>query len=316
VAERGADDDVLARLEDGAGNEINRVRVDRNDGAHDVMQYLRPTGETVQALVDHQAQPTLDWSNRQSHRLYQDRVTSGAGLEWSNGLIRRAGSTAKDDEQSVVRSVETVWANGISAKTARVPAAPGQTLDDRPVRGDVLVTQLRRDGVEIGIANYLTHERIYRWSVPGVTGGSIGNQHLVQRHGGWPFTPDMVWMNLQLIGLYHWKTIIDEKGFVARRQDQPAPCRQGVSARKSLIDYLVPTLLANEPGCDEPLHWLDGTVFRHCCDVHDYCYEKFDCNWTSWWRPWSGWQCGVCNVGAVWCFLGGGAGRGPLSPFP
>jgi hypothetical protein len=316
VAERGADGDVLTRLEDASGNEINRIRVDRNDGAHDVVQYLRPTGEVVQALVESQAKPTLDWSNRQSHRLYQDRVTAGAGLQWNDGLIRRAGATEKDEEQSLVRSVETQWAKGISAKTTRVGSKRGQVFDGHAVRGDVLVTKLMRDGVEIGIANYFTHERIYAWSIPGVTDGSIANEHLKQRHGGWPFTPDMVWMNLQTIGLYHWKTIINEKGFVARRQGRAAPCQQTVSSRKSILEYFAPTVLANEAGCDPPLHWLDGTVLRFCCDIHDYCYEKNGCTWSTWWQWWSSWQCDRCNGNVVWCFMGGGSGHGPFSPFP
>jgi len=316
VADRGADGDILTRLEDASGNEINRVRVDRSDGAHDALQYARPTGQVMQALIEAQARPTLDWSNRQSYRLYRDAVTSSAGLQWNNGLIRRVGATGKDEEQGLVRSVETQWAQGISAKTARVASKRGQLFEGQPVRGDVLVTRLMRDGVEVGIANYFTHERIYAWNIPGVTAGSIANEHLKPRHGGWPFTPDMVWMNLQLIGLYHWKSIIDQKGFVARQQGQPAPCQQTASSRKSILDYFAPTLLANEPGCDPPLHWLDGTVLRFCCDVHDLCYEKRGCTWSSWWQWWSSWGCDRCNGRVVWCFMGGGSGRGPFSPFP
>jgi hypothetical protein len=218
VAERSSDGNIQAKLEDVSGNEINRFNV-----RHDVLMYLRPSADPVQAVADPGMHVTLDWSNRQSHRLYQDRVTSGAGLQWNEGLIRRAGATERDDEMASVRSVETQWAKGLSAKTARVRSQRGQVFDGRPVQGDVLVTKLMRDGVEIGIANYFTHERIYAWSVPGVTSGSIANEHLKQRHGGWPFTPDMVWMNLQAIGLYHWKTIIDQKGFVARQQGKAAP---------------------------------------------------------------------------------------------
>jgi hypothetical protein len=315
VAERSVDGDLLATLHDPSGNEINRVRVDRNDGAHDVVQYLRPNGDVIQGLIDAQAKPTLDWLNRQSHRIYQDRITPTTGLQWIDGLIRRGGATEKDEEQSVVRSVETQWTNGISAQTTRVVARQGQVFDRQPVQGDVLVTKLVRDGVEIGIANYFTHERIYAWSIPGVTEGAITNEHLKPRHGGWPFTPDMVWMNLQAIGLYHWKTIINEKGFVARQDNRAAPCPQAVAARNPILEYFAPTLLANEEGCDS-LHWLDGTVLRFCCDIHDYCYEKFGCSSSSWWRWWTSWQCDFCNAGAVWCFMGGGAGHGPFSPFP
>jgi hypothetical protein len=195
-----------------------------------------------------------------------------------------------------------------------VRSTRGQVFDRRPVQGDVLVTKLMRDGVEIGIANYFTHERIYAWSIPGVTDGLIGSEHLRPRHGGWPFTPDMVWMNLQAIGLYHWKTIIDQKGFVARQQGGEAACQPRASLANSILQYFAPTVLANEAGCDG-LHWLDGTVLRYCCDVHDFCYQKYGCSASSWWR-WGSWSCNFCNVGAVWCFAGGGAGRGPFSRFP
>jgi len=78
---------------------------------------------------------------------------------------------------------------------------------------------------------------------------------------------------------------------------------------------LVAPVQANEPGCDG-LHWLDGTVLRFCCDVHDRCYEKYGCSSRSWWQFWSSWTCDLCNAGAVFCFAGGGNGKGPFHPFP
>lgn len=310
VSERGVDGDIVSRLEDASGNEINRLRVDRSDGVNDVVQYLRPTAKPVQALVDAQVRPTLDWSNRQGHRFYQDRVVNGAGLQWNNGLIRRAGATDTDLEQDVVRSVETQWANGLSARTTRVRSKRGEQFGGKPVQGDVLVTTLVRDGVEVGVANYLTHERVYAWSMPGLTEGLVANEHLKARHGGWPFTPDMVWMNLQAIGLYHWKTIIDSKGFVARQQGNRS-CAPSRSTLNAVVQYFAPTVLANEPGCDG-MHWLDGTVLRFCCDIHDYCYERYGCNASSWWQWWSSWSCDSCNGNALWCFANGGVGRGPF----
>lgn len=298
VAERGVDGDVQARLEQADGNEINRLRVDRNDGANDVVQYVLPKGDSVQALIDTSVRPTLDWANRQSHRLYQDRVVSAAGLEWREGLMRRAGVTAKDEEHEQVRVVETQWANGLSARTGRVRSTRGQQFDGHPVNGDILVTILTRDGVTLGVANYFTYERIYAWSLPGLTEGQVAEQHLKSRHGGWPFTPDMVWMNLQAIGLYHWKTAINQRGFVARQQP----------ARNPIVQFFAPTVSADEPGCDG-LHWLDGSLLRFCCDVHDYCYQKSGCSSSSWWQVWTSWRCDVCNMAAIGCFASGGSGH-------
>jgi hypothetical protein len=305
VAERGLDGDIVTSLNGKDGSDINRVRIDRVDGVNDVVQYIRPSAAAQQVLLDGHARPTLDWLNRQSRRFHQDHAESIAGFQWRDGLMRRAGPQDKDDDRDV-RSVETQWANGLSAQTTRVAAVRGQKFDGHPVQGDVLVTRLMRDGLQLGIANYFTYERIYAWNLPGVTEGLVANEHLKARHGGWPFTPDMVWLNLQTIALYHWKSAIDQRGFVARCE-LPSPGR-------TLLQRFAPTLSADE-GCDG-LHWLDGSVLRYCCDVHDACYEKYGCSASSWWRWWSSWQCGYCNSGAVFCFASGGTGHGPYSPYP
>ena len=297
VAERSADGNIQTKLEDAAGNEINRFNV-----GHDVLMYLRPSADPVQAVPDPSVHATLDWSNRQSHRLHEDRVVSSAGLEWRDGLMRHASAMAKDEERSAVREVETQWANGLSSKTVRVRATRGQKFDGHPVQGDVFVTKLMRDGVEVGLTNYFTYERIFAWTMPGVTEGLINNDHLKARYAGWPFTPDMVWMNLQAIGLYHWKTVINQKGFVARCQPPTT---------NPLVQFFMPTVSANEPGCDG-LHWLDGTVLRFCCDMHDACYEKFGCTANSWWMWWTSWRCDWCNARAITCFRAGGR---PVAPF-
>ena len=300
VAERSADGNIQTKLEDVAGNEINRFNV-----GHDVLMYLRPSADPVQAVPDASVHTTLDWSNRQSHRLHQDRVVSSSGLEWREGLIRHASATARDEERSTVREVETQWVNGLSARTARVRATPGQKFGGNPVQGDILVTKLIRDGVEVGLTNYLTFERVFAWTLPGITQGQINNDHLKTRYAGWPFTPDMVWMNLQAIGLYHWKTTIARKGFVAECRPKTNP----------FVQFFMPTVSADEPGCDG-LHWLDGTLLRFCCDVHDYCYAKHGCTSSSWWMFWSSWQCDNCNMAAVRCFVGGAAPPGGLRTFP
>lgn len=303
AAERTVDGDFTATLRDANGNEVNRVRVDRKDGANDVVQYLRPSADPVQALIDPGVRPTLDWSNRQSHRLHRDKVTSGAGLRWKNGLMRPDGSEPESDELATVRSIETEWPNGLAATTRRVPSKAGDTFDGKPVRGDVLVTTIFRDGVAIGTANYFTFERIFAWKIPGVTEGMIANEHLKARFGGWMFRPDMVWMNLQTLAMYQWKTAINEGRSVA-----PAP-QPGVLGR--IAGFFAPTVHANEDGCDG-LHWLDGTNFRYCCDIHDYCYAKYGCSASTWWKVWTSWSCDHCNMDVVWCFAGGGTGHGPL----
>jgi hypothetical protein len=142
--------------------------------------------------------------------------------------------------------------------------------------------------------------QLYVWSIPGLrTGGFIGPEHLNAAYGGWPFIPDMAWMNLQTLAFHHFKGLINQQRFVARNQ----PPRRG------LWQFFEPTLSADEAGCDD-LHWLDDTIFRFCCDQHDRCYEKAGCTSKSWWQFWSSWLCDFCNAEVIHCFLTGGLGTG------
>jgi hypothetical protein len=138
----------------------------------------------------------------------------------------------------------------------------------------------------------LTYERIFTWVMPGVSEGAIAAEDLKQKYGGWLFTPDMVWMNLQTIGTFHWRTLMKERGSVARRQ---AP-------RNPILQFFAPTVAANDEGCDY-LHWVDGTIFRPCCDVHDQCYDSNGCTYKTWWQ-WGSWRCDICNGFVIGCFAG------------
>jgi hypothetical protein len=313
VAERTLDGDIVTNLRTADGRDINRVRVNRKGGAaEDAVQYIRPGAEAIQAVVDagNTTSSTLDWLNRQSHHFYEDNITSPANLRWRNGAIRAAGAGSEDDpstEAQTVKTIETVWANGLSAKTRRVHLKAGDQFDGKPVTGDALVTHLFLNGQNVGVANYFVNERIYAWKMPGVSEGLIANSHLVQRYGGWPFKPDMIWMNLQALGFYAWGR--------ERSATQLSACAAKPTLWQRLAGVISPVVHAagtpDEPGCDD-LHWLDGSMLRYCCDIHDYCYAKNGCTSTSWWQVWSSWKCDRCNMEAVWCFAGGGTGHGPM----
>jgi hypothetical protein len=208
--------------------------------------------------------------------------------------MRKTGApaTTEGDDDRDVRAIEAQWANGLTARTVRINAGPGVTYNDTPVKGDMFATTVRRDGVEVGHAYYLTVERVYSWIMPGISEGAITTENLKPKYGGWLFTPDMIWMNLQTLGTFEWRSQIKAKGTVAR---QRAP-------RNPILEFLMPTLAANDEGCDV-LHYLDGTNYRACCDVHDNCYSNNGCGWTTWWR-WGSWSCNVCNIWVVGCFVG------------
>jgi hypothetical protein len=253
----------------------------------------------VLARAEPTVRQTLDWSNQQSHRLHRDGVAAGTRLEWKNGLMRKANAaqTSDGDNDREVRAVETHWAKGLTARTVRTASTPGTTYNGKQVNGDILSTTLMRDGVEVGNANYLTYERIFTWVMPGVSEGAIGSEHLKARYGGWLFTPDMVWMNLQTIGTFHWRSLMKEKGTVARQQ----------TPRNPILQFFMPTVAANDEGCDM-LHWLDSTMYRPCCDMHDRCYENNGCSYKTWWQ-WGSWTCNVCNGWVIGCFAATGAGH-------
>jgi hypothetical protein len=328
IAERSLDGDIVTNLRNAFGLDINRVRVNRKGGGgEDAVQYIRPGSDAIQAALDATVEPTLDWSNRQSYRFYQDNVTSPANLRWKNGAIRRNGAGGDvDDEARTVKTIETVWANGLTAKTRRVHLKAGDQFDGKPVSGDALVTHVTRDGVDVGVANYFVNERIFTWKIPGLTEGLITNAHLTPRYGGWVFTPDMVWMNLQTLAMYEWRRTARTRtaSSLTAATTTAATCAATPTPTPTLLqrvaNALSPALHAapaspppprDDEGCDD-LHWLDGTTFRFCCDIHDLCYEKNGCSSSSWWEFWSSWKCDRCNAEAVWCFAGGGTGHGPI----
>lgn len=205
-------------------------------------------------------------------------------------------AAAKDDRD--VSELVTEWSNGLTATLTRQTYSRRALGPGRFVQGAALVSDLTLDGVPVGKGVWFVNDQVYAYSFPGGLGGAyIGPEHLKQHYGGWGFAPDTTWVNLQTIALYHFKTQIKARGFVAKNCDAPKPSR--------LAQFFFPTVQANEPGCDG-LHWLDGTLLRACCDDHDRCYAQNGCNASSWWRPWSGWTCTYCNMEAVVCFTNGG----------
>lgn len=295
VAERGLDGHFQTRLTDLSGNEVARFKVGRIDGATSALQYFSAADKVMQAYSEPSVQPTLDWANQQAYSLWRDRIDSGGTqLEWQGTLMRPKGSTGRNVEHEILE-LETEWANGLTAKTVRRSSPQHQPLPGRTVRGDVLVSRLTKNGVEVGVSNWFVQQQILMWQFPGLTKGYLAPEHL-KGFGGWPFTPDMAWLNLQTIAFQHFKTQIDKDRFIARTQPRWFD---------RVSQFLMPTVSADESGCDG-LHWLDSTIFRYCCDVHDLCYSKNGCNYKSWWQVWTSWSCDYCNMWVVDCFVDGG----------
>ena len=299
VADRRGDGKLHAKATDAAGN-------DRGDltASSTVLQYRSSSGDgvdaqngpaqSVQAQNDNRDRLTLHWVAGQAFGLAKDGT---ADLVWDGGVMRPRRASRHDIDQEA-DEVETVWANGLVANLAKHDFPPHEIAPGRVVQGRAWVTTLTANGVPAGHSIWFERDQVFAYSLPGLTEGLvwIGPEHLKQQYGGWPFKPDVAWLNLQTIATHHFKTLIAKQGFVAKKCDAPQPSR--------LAQFFFPTLSANEPGCDR-LHWLDGSMVRDCCDDHDRCFDKNGCTEKSWWQFWKSWSCDFCNMAVVSCFAVG-----------
>ena len=220
--------------------------------------------------------------------------------------MRPVGARKRDAMGETLRT-DTEWLGGASASATKKVGTHTSHVTQRKVTGVVFISSFKKDGVEIGFSQWWPEEQTFAWSFPGLTDGYLDAARL-QRNGGWSFAPDMAWLNTQNLALHEFHTAVATRGRVSQ---------QWGGWLHKIGTFVAPALLANEVGCDY-LHWLDQSIFRPCCDVHDRCYQKENpaCGASSWWMFWSSWQCTQCNIWAVWCFKSGGGPGYVLQRFP
>lgn len=287
-AERTADGDLKTRLTDLAGNEVAALVVDRV-GAVGAIVDIRVSGrDSLKADVAPGLTPTLAWVNRQAYSAWKDPLEKAQPLEWNDTLIRPRGAKRRNLDDSTIE-LRTEWPDNFAAS-----AAPGRrrslTAGDTPER-QVLATRVQHHGVDVGRSTWYVKEQVFEWHLPGLTEGWLDAERLAPV-GGWSFAPDLAWLNVQSYAFHRFHKQIQTDGFVAERPN-------GIF--DAIAEIVSPTVFANEVGCDG-LHWLDGSVFRPCCDTHDACYAKYGCSWHSWWQVWNSWSCEYCNGEVVFCF--------------
>jgi hypothetical protein len=195
--------------------------------------------------------------------------------------MRPANSPGPDLDREIIE-LHTEWGGGISMHTRRTADLTFSFTDSasrkkRIVSGETLAGRVTKDGVEVGRSAWFARDKVFMWNLPNRTQGFLGPEHM-KDFGGWPFTPNAAWVNLQTIAFYHFKTLIDANGFVARN-DGVCKTRQGSSLAARLANFF---------------------------DRHDLCYERYGCTYHSWWQVWSSWRCDACNAWAAWCFAQGG----------
>ena len=294
IAARGADGSITTRTSDGAGNEVGKLKVDPV-GARDAEMLYETNGTPLfYAAVRPDVRPTLDWAAFQAQALRGDGHPSA--VQWQGRFARSHGlkSGNLDDR---AQEVVTEFDQDITAKTIRVATKAGEKK--RPHT----LTRIYDAGVEVGEMAWVPSEKLLMWNFKGLTKGSVNEETLRKTpSGGWTFQPTMAWANVQALAFYtfHTRLAKDGVGSAARNQGQPKNWRQAIA------DAFVQPVSA-DPGCDN-LHWLDNSIYRPCCDVHDRCYAAAGCGALSWWYPPAmSWSCTACNAAVAFCFYSVGA---------
>jgi hypothetical protein len=290
--ERSAGGIVTSRISDRDGNARATLTVRST-----VLQYAPAVGDPLLAGNDSGERPTLDAASRQAYSLLKDGT---AGLRWQRGLMRRPG-VVQDLEPL---ELHTEWAQGLTAHAVRKFNARVRVKirgQDRIFSGQTIATRLTRDGVDVGSSMWFPAQQTFMFSVGNVK-GSLDPDSLSEKNngpGGWLFDVNPAWVNLQTISFHYFAS--QPRPTADARACQPQP---GLLAR--VLDFFTPTVYANQPGCDWPFVWLNGTGYEPCCNRHDICYAAYGCNWKSWWMIWTNWRCDVCNLIVYNCFTYGG----------
>jgi hypothetical protein len=290
VAERGADGNIKTRATDLAGNEVGQLKVDQVGARNAEMVYETNGAPRFYAAVRPEVRPTLDWATLQAHALRADGHP--ASVEWQGRFARSRGlKTGNLDDRA--QEVLTEFDQDITAKTVRVSPKPGDK------RRPFTQTRIYDGGVEAGEMAWVPSEKLLMWNFKGLTKGAINEETLRKTpSGAWTFQPTMGWANVQALAFYtfHSRLAKGGAGSAARNQSQPKGWLQKAA------ESIVQPVAADTAGCDG-LHWLDGSLYRPCCDAHDRCYAAAGCGAWSWWYPPSmSWSCTACNAVAAVCF--------------
>jgi hypothetical protein len=88
-------------------------------------------------------------------------------------------------------------------------------------------------GAPAGTAVWFEQDRVFAYTLPGLMPGAvaIGPEELKANYGGWPFTPDSTWLNLQIIASRHFKEFSRQKGSAGQvvRTEPAEPTRRVLS---------------------------------------------------------------------------------------
>lgn len=264
--------------------------------ANEVSQVARPEFE-----------PSMDWANLQALSLWRDLRQSqrqhdvamdAAQLTWSGSLLRPWQLTTLGASNSSTRAKEL--AHEVLALSAHFQTDSGVELVMQSVRHHPPATRGKKEtttayanfttkildpatSAQLGILRWFDDSQVLVWDLPGVTTGWIDPERQRQPY---PFEPDLAWGAVQAFGFW----------------------------QANAVDSLKTSLKLQIPDGCTGLHWLDGTVYKKCCDDHDLCYAAEGCTAWSWFIIGAGWSCIQCNIDVVYCFLTTFVGGGGATP--
>jgi hypothetical protein len=290
IADRGLDGNIRTRSTDLAGNEVGKLSIDQVSARDAEMLYESNGTQLFYAPVRPDVRPTLDWAALQAHALRRDGHPST--VEWQ-GRFARARGARPGNLDDAATEVVTEFDQDVTATTVRITPKPGEN------RRPHTLTRIYDAGVEVGEVAWVPSQKLLMWSFKNLTKGTVNEETLKKTSsGGWTFQPSLAWANVQALAFYTFHTRLAKAGTVSVARNDREPRSLG---RKALESFVRP-VQANAPGCDG-LHWLDGSIFRPCCDAHDICYAKAGCNQYSWyWPPSMSWSCTGCNTLVAYCF--------------
>jgi hypothetical protein len=290
IADRGLDGNIRTRSTDLAGNEVGKLSIDQVSARDAEMLYESNGTQLFYAPVRPDVRPTLDWAALQAHALRRDGHPST--VEWQ-GRFARARGARPGNLDDAATEVVTEFDQDVTATTVRITPKPGEN------RRPHTLTRIYDAGVEVGEVAWVPSQKLLMWSFKGLTKGTVNEETLKKTpSGGWTFQPSLAWANVQALAFYTFHTRLAKAGTVSVARNDREPRTLG----RKVLESLVRPVQANAPGCDG-LHWLDGSIFRPCCDAHDICYAKAGCNQYSWyWPPSMSWSCTGCNTLVAYCF--------------
>jgi hypothetical protein len=227
---------------------------------------------------------SLDFINADAYVAWRNREPRGAAYrplsEEAAALLVGQDPVELADAASDLRFI-TMYTRDYEVLAKRT--RPSARIEQPNLPNFTAALRKRDTGELVAIMGWHEDEQTLVFRFMGEEPMAITNTVLPQ--GRWSFYPNEAWADIQLLSLM--------KGRNSARLSQ----RPIVSATS-----LRPTPL-NDPGCDG-LHWLDGTVYRQCCDDHDRCYETEwpPCEAGKSWFFMGGWSCTFCNIEVVVCF--------------